>query len=327
MTRLDKAVLVATAAAAVLAFVGLLSVSGPGGYRYYLAGGICAATSHGITTPIDVVKTRKQVDPGVQQKTFPAATIHIVKKEGIHTLLSGLGPTTFGYLFEGAVKFGIYEVLKPAVRTFLASLSRMTNMLWVDSSIIGFTLCGAVSGIAASIMLCPMEALRIRLVAEPDFAPDGWVQGGYRMLRSEGVYGLWKGLTPMLYKQVPYTVTKNVSFDILTKMAYAIAVNAGYALTASTKLAIPLVSAMIASMLSCISSQPGDMLLSLVNAHEGKKRTNTFLKEMVKSEEGLRGLFVGMKSRFLHVGIIVTVQLLIYDFVKRLCGIAATGSI
>jgi hypothetical protein len=34
---------------------------------------------------------------------------------------------------------------------------------------------------------------------------------------------------------------------------------------------------------------------------------------------------VGIQERFLHVGMIVTLQLLIYDYVKRLVGIAATG--
>ena len=34
----------------------VLSHSPPGCWRYYLAGGICASTSHAITTPIDVVK-------------------------------------------------------------------------------------------------------------------------------------------------------------------------------------------------------------------------------------------------------------------------------
>ena len=34
-------------------------------YRFFIAGGVCAATSHGITTPIDVVKTKMQAQPEV----------------------------------------------------------------------------------------------------------------------------------------------------------------------------------------------------------------------------------------------------------------------
>jgi Mitochondrial carrier protein len=35
-------------------------------WRYFVAGGICAATSHGITTPLDVIKTKMQTNPEVQ---------------------------------------------------------------------------------------------------------------------------------------------------------------------------------------------------------------------------------------------------------------------
>lgn len=36
-------------------------------YRFFVAGGTCAAISHGITTPIDVVKTRIQANPKVSE--------------------------------------------------------------------------------------------------------------------------------------------------------------------------------------------------------------------------------------------------------------------
>lgn len=137
----------------------------------------------------------------------------------------------------------------------------------------------------------------------------------------------WIPFPNKMYKQVPYTVTKNVSFDFLTTFSYATLRNAGYVMNATTCFMVPLLSAFMASILSCISSQPGDMLLSLVNAHEGDKTANDFLRQISQSKRGLKGLFVGTNARFLHVGIIVTVQLLIYDFIKRLVGIAATGSV
>lgn len=56
-----------------------------------MAGGICAACSHGITTPIDVVKTKMQTDPEKYTKGVLAAAKDIIKTEGALFLLSGLG--------------------------------------------------------------------------------------------------------------------------------------------------------------------------------------------------------------------------------------------
>jgi solute carrier family 25 phosphate transporter 3 len=240
-------------------------------------------------------------------------------------LWAGLGPTVYGYLLEGAIKFGVYEVLKPAVKNLLYNLSTFTSIGLFQSKLLAYVICATVSGLAASLMLCPMEALRIRMVAEPEYARCGMIASGLLMLKREGVFGLAKGIKPMILKQVPYTVTKNVSFDFITKLFYSIMRAQGMALTAASAFTVPLVSAGISSVLSCVSSQPGDMVLSLVNAHEGDLRSSDIHRNIMRSERGFWGFFVGFKTRMLHVGIIVTLQLLIYDYVKRLCGIAATG--
>lgn len=317
------------AASAVTALLGggagLVICSGAGAWRYYLAGGICAAISHSVATPVDVIKTRKQVDESLKDMSMLKSGIKIMKDDGgPKALLAGLGPTTVGYLLEGAIKFGIYEVSKPLVGSMLAWSAALCRLSWINSKILGFIISGGIAGVAASIMLCPMEALRIRLVAEPEMGSNGWIDGGLKMVGNEGVKGFYKSLLAMLTKQVPYTITKNVSFDFITTIAYTTIATRGITICSKWKLAIPLLSAMLASVLSCISSQPGDMLLSVVNAHRGKKATVDFFNEIME-KEGIVGFFVGIQERFLHVGMIVTLQLLIYDYVKRLVGIAATG--
>jgi solute carrier family 25 phosphate transporter 3 len=53
-----------------------------------------------------------------------------------------------------------------------------------------------------------MEATRIRLVAQPTFA-KGLVDGFGKMLAEEGVGSLYKGLPPLLLKQVRSTLAFN----------------------------------------------------------------------------------------------------------------------
>lgn len=69
--------------------------------RYFLSGGICAAASHGITTPVDVIKTRQQADPDLYTGGLVRVARTISKEEGPTALLGGLVPTIIGYGAEG----------------------------------------------------------------------------------------------------------------------------------------------------------------------------------------------------------------------------------
>ena len=61
ITALDKAGIVIFTGLAVSAFLTLILKSAPGSWRFFLAGGLCAATSHTIPTPVDVVKVSRNV--------------------------------------------------------------------------------------------------------------------------------------------------------------------------------------------------------------------------------------------------------------------------
>jgi len=88
ITSADKAVLWTAVAGIVAAFAAVTKISGPGAWKYYVAGGICAAFSHGITTPIDVVKVLSSFSLGL----FIFSFVICRKVLALTELLSSLYP-------------------------------------------------------------------------------------------------------------------------------------------------------------------------------------------------------------------------------------------
>jgi len=284
-------------------------------YRYFVAGGTCAAISHGITTPIDVVKTRMQAQPEVYNKGLQSAAVSILKTDGPGALLGGLGPTIVGYGIEGAMKFGVYEIMKP----IMASLLK-------DNTAAAYIAASVIAGGVASILLCPMESTRIRIVTDPEYSGMGLLSGLPKLCRDEGFFSTFSGIYAMLAKQVPYTMAKQVSFDIVAGILYSILASKAASISADdAKWAVSVTSAFVASIFACISSQPGDMILT--ETYKGSSGKGFFgIVGDIYKKNGLPGYFTGTAARIAHVSTIITSQLVIYDIVKQALGLPATGS-
>lgn len=309
--------------------------SGGSDWRYFAAGGISAAISHGYTTPLDVIKTRMQTNPKDYNGSVPLAFRRIVKEEGALFLLQGLAPTCVGYGIEGALKFGFYELCKPLFKGA------------TSSPVADFLLASVVAGAIASVVLCPAEDLRIRQVADPTFA-DSTLGALARIVREKGPLASFGGLPAMLCKQVPYTMGKQVSFDLLcsvfyTSLAFALAGGDADKLDPRAKALVPFLGACCTSVIACILSHPGDMVLT--EYFKGSKQQLAAVKRRRKSalvtapsggtigafraiivRDGPLGLFAGLQARFLHVAAIIIVQLVVYDAIKQLLGLPSTGS-
>lgn len=68
--------------------------------KFFGAGALCCTITHGAVTPIDVVKTRIQIDPSLKGYNMIAAGRQIVSSDGPKGLLRGFGPTAVGYLVQ-----------------------------------------------------------------------------------------------------------------------------------------------------------------------------------------------------------------------------------
>jgi solute carrier family 25 phosphate transporter 3 len=162
--------------------------------RFALAGAVCCAVTHGALTPVDVVKTRIQLDPATYNKGLIGGFRQVVAKEGAGALLTGFGPTAAGYFLQGAFKFGGYELFKQQSINILGYESASNNRTAV------YLASAALAEFFADIALCPLEATRIRLVSEPTYA-NGLIGGFSKMLKNEGVGAFYAGFGPILFKQ------------------------------------------------------------------------------------------------------------------------------
>ena len=168
-----------------------------------------------------------------------------------------------------------------------------------------------------------MEETRIKMVGEPSWANENLISGIARLIKENGLFNLFNGLPAMLSKQIPYTMGKQVSFDFFAGILYLIV--AKLSLNFDTKWLISIGSAFLASILACLSSQPGDMILTATY----KKKTGLGFFGAVNSiykQHGLLGFYLGLSARLAHVASIITTQLVLYDIIKIALGLPATGS-
>jgi len=175
-------------------------------------------------------------------------------------------------------------------------------------------------------------------------------------------------------KQVPYTLGKQVSFDVFAGMLYAFFNTVQESMTLAEgqiKWAVSILAAFLASLVACIFSQPGDMILTetyrpkkvdklnpttkvrsfvdtvrkvlteggmenVENLFKGtgsqivdsptKDRSFVDIVRALYAAGGVSNFFTGTGARIVHVGLIITSQLVIYDQVKQILGLPATGS-
>ncbi|EXJ88106.1 hypothetical protein A1O1_05034 [Capronia coronata CBS 617.96] len=292
-------------------------ISGFGLYsRFAFAGAICCSVTHGSMTPVDVVKTRIQLDPATYNNGMIGGFRKVIQNEGAGALWTGAGPTFAGYFLQGAFKFGGYELFKQQAINILGYDSARNNRTAV------YLASSALAEFFADIALCPLEATRIRLVSQPTFA-TGLVGGFSKILKTEGVGAFYSGFGPILFKQVPYTMAKFVVYEKVAETIWSKFIDKNTA-SDGLKTTVNLGSGLIAGFSAAIVSQPADTMLSKINKTKGlpgESTTSRLIK--IAKELGFRGSFAGIGTRLFMVGTITAGQFAIYGDIKRVLGATA----
>eukprot|EP00607_Mallomonas_marina_P008652 CAMPEP_0182424816 /NCGR_PEP_ID=MMETSP1167-20130531/11083_1 /TAXON_ID=2988 /ORGANISM="Mallomonas Sp, Strain CCMP3275" /LENGTH=218 /DNA_ID=CAMNT_0024604919 /DNA_START=596 /DNA_END=1249 /DNA_ORIENTATION=+ len=212
----------------------------------------------------------------------------IAKEEGVGMLMKGVGPTVLGYSIHGSLKYGLYELSKPLMLTALIDIG--LSPVNLETKLTQYVLCGVLAETVASTFILPMEASRIRTVADPNFADD-MMHGVQKVMQCTGNATVWLSLPTILLKHIPFTVMQMTSFELFTCNMYSFLGSIGYPAIPGTseRVIATAVCALGAGMLSSLVSQPGDTLLNKMSTTEvvvgSEAVENPFTKILDDAEE------------------------------------------
>ncbi|PGH11730.1 hypothetical protein AJ80_06991 [Polytolypa hystricis UAMH7299] len=176
----------------------------------FLAGGMGGMVSQCFVYPLDTLKFRMQcevVEGGLHGNRLIAATARSMwVSHGIQSFFRGLPLGLIGMFPYAAIDLTTFEYLKARL---VARKARLNHCHEDDAPIGNFSTAaiGAFSGALSASMVYPLNVLRTRLQAQgtilhtPTYT--GIMDVARKTIQSEGVRGLFRGLTPNLLKVVP----------------------------------------------------------------------------------------------------------------------------
>ncbi|KAF8103355.1 hypothetical protein N665_0188s0293 [Sinapis alba] len=161
--------------------------------REFVAGGFGGVAGIISGYPLDTLRIRQQQS----SKSGSAFTIlrRMLAVEGPSSLYRGMAAPLASVTFQNAMVFQIYAILS---RSFDSSVP-----LEEPPSYRGVALGGVGTGAVQSLLLSPVELIKIRLQLQQQQSNSGPISLAKTILRREGLKGIYKGLTITVLRDAP----------------------------------------------------------------------------------------------------------------------------
>ncbi|MEQ2181930.1 hypothetical protein GOODEAATRI_016761 [Goodea atripinnis] len=214
----------------------------------FVLGGVAACGACLFTNPLEVVKTRMQLQGELKNRgTYQVyyrnvfhAFYTIGKVDGLAGLQKGLVPGLFYQFFMNGVRLGSYAIIESAdyihtngrvsaVKTIIAGAAAgvvgavMGSPVYLDSWLVALS-AGMMSSLVVVLAMTPFDVVSTRLYNQPvNHLGKGQLYNGFtdcfsKTLKKEGLTGLYKGLGASYFRLGPHTILSLFFWDELRKL-------------------------------------------------------------------------------------------------------------
>ncbi len=279
--------------------------------QHLVAAAVARGTCTALMYPLDVFKTRIQID---HPNPF-----------NLKGLFDGVGGSLLGQVPYGVLTFGSYEVYKKKLRERFPDINPA----------ISYALAAVGGDITGSILLCPSEVIKsqgallyhdcsvLKLFALITFF-NSQVQAGIfktsrqafqSILNTKGVAGLYQGFLGLAARDIPFRVCQLTSYEIVKSLYLKSKTTKQQADVASLTPIESAVCGAIAGTFSAAVTTPLDRIKTLVAIDGGKSVTGCV--SMILAEEGPFGLMRGLWPRISYVAPSVTIFFIVYEATQQ----------
>jgi len=284
-----------------------------------LGGALACGVSHTLFVPLDLVKTNIQANPSLFKGIGQGFGL-MGRRVGLRGLYTGWAPTAVGYTVQGFFKYGLYELFKYKYASTWRghfgdeSVNKYRDLIYISAS--------ASAEFFADIGLCAFESTRVRLQTTLDpvtlrpTAGRGLFDGMRNIVKSEGTNGLFKGLRPLWFRQIPYTIVKFVGFERAVEMIYGLLPKKKHEYNKYQQLSVSFAGGYLAGIFCAIISHPADTMVSMLN--QNKSAT---ISSVWRDTPKMTLMTKGLGARILMIGTLTGLQWFLYDTYKQMSGL------
>jgi solute carrier family 25 phosphate transporter 23/24/25/41 len=275
------------------------------------SGAFAGAVSRSITSPLERLKVMKQVQAHTDKyHGIVGALVKMYREEGLRSFWKGNGTNVVRIAPFSAIQFFSFDVYK---RLVLPASSVQGSQ---PSPIRTFA-AGALTGITASTICYPLDLVRSVLSVQTTTNEyRGIAHTLVTIARTDGLLGLYRGLTPTLLGIAPYIAINMTTFDLLKRHYLPSRDHPQFTL-------INLLLGATAGFVAAGTTYPSDVVRRRLQLQGMKgvdlpKYTGTLdcIRVMVK-EEGVRGLYKGMIPCFLKVVPSMAISFTVYETLRK----------
>ncbi|XP_065600025.1 kidney mitochondrial carrier protein 1 isoform X2 [Cyrtonyx montezumae] len=270
-------------------------------WKPFLYGGLASITAECGTFPIDLTKTRLQVQGQVNDAKYREiryrgmmhALVRIFREEGLKALYSGIAPAMLRQASYGTIKIGTYQSLK---------------RMFVEHP----------EGVISSSIANPTDVLKIRMQAQGSVIRGGMMCNFIQIYQNEGTKGLWKGVSLTAQRAALVVGVELPVYDFTKKQI----IMSGYM---GDTVYTHFLSSFTCGLAGALASNPIDVVRTRMmnqasqpnGGHSNYKGTLDCLLQTWKSE-GFFALYKGFWPNWLRLGPWNIIFFVTYEQLKKL---------